>query len=114
MAEKRAKDPSAYNRYMRERRKRFPKGWDKKYDMKRRFGITIDIYNEMVVSQGGGCAICRGHNKSGKALAVDHNHTTGKVRGLLCSNCNIGIGNLRDSATLCRLAAEYLEVNGNE
>jgi len=66
------------------------------------------------MAQNGKCAICDsdygGHrNGEQKALAVDHCHTTNKVRGLLCEPCNQAIGKLQDSAEICRRAANYLE-----
>jgi len=70
-----------------------------------------------LLSQNGKCAICEGtdgghRNGEPKALAVDHNHKTGKVRGLLCESCNQGIGKLKDSPETCRKAADYLEKHG--
>lgn len=68
----------------------------------RKYKITLDQYNEMLVLQNHVCAICRGPevkvNKFGNliALAVDHCHKTGKIRGLLCSNCNKGLGFFKD------------------
>lgn len=80
--------------------------------LERAFGISVEQYNEMLASQGGVCAICKNpetHQRAGVwNLSVDHCHETGRVRGLLCNNCNRGIGLLRDSAGLCRAAAEYL------
>lgn len=79
-----------------------------------RFGITPSQYQEMLDAQDGVCAICerpeRSTDKKGriKALAVDHNHTTGAVRGLLCANCNKGIGNLGDDVDTLIAAAAYL------
>lgn len=55
--------------------------------LKRLFGITWEQYDQMLSSQGGVCALC-GDPPKGKRLAVDHDHKTGKVRGLLCSFCN--------------------------
>jgi hypothetical protein len=57
----------------------------------RKFGITSAQYDAMLVSQDGKCAICRRENIN-KRLAVDHNHVTGKVRGLLCVRCNVWLG----------------------
>lgn len=57
------------------------------YVLRTRFGITEDEYDGLLRSQGGVCALCRSLPK-GKHLAVDHDHTTGKVRGLLCAVCN--------------------------
>ena len=60
----------------------------------RRFGITAAVYDVLFASQGGVCAICRGGNKSGRRLAIDHCHETGKIRGLLCASCNVFLGRL--------------------
>lgn len=80
--------------------------------LKRRFGITIEQYEEMLAAQGGKCAICGATESYMKhGLAVDHCHATGQVRALLCKGCNIGIGNLRDSAELCARAARYLSAH---
>jgi hypothetical protein len=82
--------------------------------LKRNFGITREDYRIMLHSQNGSCAIC-GSDKPGingktiKNFAVDHDHATGKVRALLCENCNQGLGNFLDKPTLLRQAAEYLD-----
>lgn len=78
-----------------------------------KFGITLEEYDEMLEEQGGVCAVCGGTCKTGKALAVDHDHETGKVRGLLCSNCNQAIGKL-SSVDLLLSAASYLLLAENE
>lgn len=57
----------------------------------RNYNITLDQYDKMFEEQGGVCAICGGVNPNGKRMAVDHNHKTGKVRGLLCDRCNLGL-----------------------
>lgn len=65
-----------------------------------RYGITIDQYNEMLVKQNGSCKLCgnkehirsTSKDRKPKPLAIDHCHTTGKVRGLLCHNCNVMLG----------------------
>lgn len=75
----------------------------------RTYGITIDEYNSILEKQGGVCKICGGVDKH-KSLAVDHNHTSGEVRGLLCERCNRGIGLLQDSEVLLRRAADYLSL----
>jgi hypothetical protein len=77
---------------------------------KRKYGITLNEYNRMLEDQGGVCAVCGKVCNSGKRLAVDHNHLTGKVRGLLCINCNQGIGHLMDSIHLLSRAIDYLEL----
>ena len=83
----------------------------------KQYGLTPDTFNAMWLEQEGKCAICehemlpRGRKK--EAVAVDHNHATGEVRGLLCRGCNHGIGNLKDDPEVLKRAAEYLEQRGN-
>ena len=77
--------------------------------IRRRFGVTTEQYDEMLARQNGGCAICGKTNPNGHRLAIDHNHRSGKVRGLLCRNCNSAIGQLLDSPELIRKAADYVE-----
>jgi hypothetical protein len=72
------------------------------------YGITTDEYNNMALLQNGRCLICGQEPSDGKALRVDHNHSTGKIRGLLCFNCNIGLGMFNDNPDLLAVAAEYL------
>jgi hypothetical protein len=83
---------------------------DKDFKLKRAYGIGYAEYLKMLDAQNGCCAIC-GTSDTGnrKAFHVDHCHETGKVRGLLCGNCNSGIGNLRDDVGLLRRAIDYLE-----
>jgi len=77
--------------------------------LKARYGITPEQYEEMAISQNYKCAICEVHaDKLSKKLAVDHDHKTGNIRGLLCSACNIGIGNLKDDVEIVRKAVNYL------
>jgi hypothetical protein len=85
-------------------------------NLHKNYKITPAIFNKMWEDQNGKCAICeqpmnpRGREKS--AATVDHNHETGKVRGLLCRGCNHGIGNLKDDPSVLQSAAEYLIKNG--
>jgi len=75
------------------------------------YGLTTEDYDALYDRQGGRCAICgcsEGESIKG-AFAIDHDHTTGRVRGLLCGLCNTAIGKLQDSPTLLRKAATYLE-----
>lgn len=78
--------------------------------IKARYGMTEDDYIVMLAAQDGLCAICKssdpGHGNT--FFCVDHNHDTGVVRGLLCKDCNTGIGMLKDSPTVLRSAIEYL------
>lgn len=75
---------------------------------KRKYGITLADFNVLYEAQGGVCAICREPELEKQVLSVDHNHTTKHVRGLLCGNCNRGIGNLKDSPAVLYRAIEYL------
>jgi Recombination endonuclease VII len=76
-------------------------------NLRREFGISLEEFNQKLDSQGGVCAICGGIN-SDRSLAVDHNHTTGQVRGLLCTLCNTAIGHLREDVTIAYRLIEYL------
>lgn len=80
----------------------------------RNYGISLTEYNKMVSSQSGQCAICKGVFGFDKTTRghVDHDHVTGKVRGLLCSNCNHGIGKFKDDPEVIREAARYVEQGG--
>lgn len=80
--------------------------------LKHNFGITLDQYNKLLQTQNGCCAICNAHESNfNKKLAVDHCHITKKIRGLLCSNCNIAIGKLKGdkNTDLLKNAIKYLE-----
>lgn len=84
---------------------------NRRAQMKYRYGITWEQYEDLLLKQGFACAICRSVRPGGrgKRLHVDHDHGTGKVRGLLCWRCNSVIGRMNDSPTLLRCAAAYLE-----
>lgn len=77
----------------------------------KKYGVTPEFYDELLESQNGKCAICESSDPSGRGTRfhLDHNHETGKVRGLLCSKCNTGIGLLKDSKEIIRKALIYLE-----
>lgn len=77
-------------------------------DLKRKFGITINDFELMLTKQDGRCSICGGYQIKGRNFAVDHNHTTGKVRGLLCVNCNAGLGFMKDNKQILQNAIDYL------
>mgnify|MGYP000872898381 FL=1 len=82
------------------------------YNLMKLYGISIEQYEHMLAQQDGCCYICR-KPPSGKAngskLAVDHDHETDQIRGLLCDHCNKGLGQFRDDPELLRLAAAYVE-----
>jgi len=80
------------------------------YKYKREFGITLSERSGMAAEQDGRCLICGTHEGDlTERLSVDHDHATKQVRGLLCRNCNHGIGNFHDDPDLLRAAAIYLE-----
>jgi len=89
----------------------------KRYRGLQQYGLTPEGFNDMWTSQRGKCAICevemlpRGRKK--QSACIDHNHQTGDVRGLLCRECNFGIGALKDDPTVLEAAIEYLKANGN-
>jgi hypothetical protein len=74
----------------------------------KKFGLTEEDYFRMEKEQRGVCAICKAPCTSGRRLAVDHNHTTGKVRGLLCLRCNFGIGYFEENLNIIGNAMKYL------
>lgn len=86
----------------RERRRRT--GADRRYS----YGLNPEQYKAMVEAQGGRCAICD-HPPADGVLRVDHCHTTGEIRGLLCRHCNLALGNMRDDISRLRKAISYLE-----
>jgi hypothetical protein len=88
----------------RRRRRANPETREK--DLARSYGLSWEEYKALAARQGGACAICK---KSGQRLFVDHCHKTGRVRGLLCNRCNIGLGYYQDDPRLMRTAMEYLK-----
>ena len=107
-----AEHPTARRDASRRFRERYPEYVSAKLkDYKRysRYGLTKEQYAAMLEKQGGVCAICFSECAYGKKLSVDHDHATGAVRGLLCVQCNLVIGNAADVPAICRSAAEYLE-----
>uniref|UniRef100_A0AAU8BB03 Endonuclease VII n=1 Tax=Escherichia phage Baskent_phicoli_1 TaxID=3145031 RepID=A0AAU8BB03_9CAUD len=79
--------------------------------LRKLYGITVDDYEEMFKRQGGVCAICHQPETGNIRMAVDHCHASGKVRGLLCKNCNTALGNLKDSIEILTNAITYLQEN---
>ncbi len=111
---KKCKSEKERNRYIENRetilakqRDRIRNGDGKKYDLKRKFGITLEQYHDMVILQNGVCAICKKVDEDIK-LSVDHCHTTGKIRGLLCRRCNMALGLFGDDTQRMKSAIEYL------
>lgn len=112
------KKRAAYARKYRARKMEEDPGFHKHWSLKKSYGIGIQEYNEMLERQHGVCAICEGTEKSTahtskkiRTLAVDHCHSTGKVRGLLCSRCNRALGFFGDSIPTLKKAIAYLGGN---
>lgn len=79
-------------------------------DLQATYGIDLATYNKMLVEQGNKCKICFVHREELKrALCVDHDHDTGKVRGLLCDTCNRSLGLLKDNVNILMNAVKYLQ-----
>ena len=95
------------------KKKRHP-DYHRSWKYKTKYGITLDDYDKMLLAQQGQCAICKTNEPGGpgERFSVDHNHDTSEVRGLLCCNCNRGIGYLKDSPDIVAAALLYLSTNG--
>jgi hypothetical protein len=112
---RRARRPEAHREYARRHRAKLGAAEANMRAVANKHGITVADFLRMRDEQGNLCAICakpettRSRWGGKKELAVDHNHATGKVRGLLCVRCNHGIGYLMDDPALCVAAAEYLK-----
>jgi hypothetical protein len=89
---------------------RIDSGQKRAYHLKSAYGITPEKYDEMLAAQGGVCGICKGEDTKHKSnyFAIDHNHSTGEVRGLLCGSCNTALGLFGDSVDSLMSAAAYL------
>lgn len=103
---------SAYAKVWRERNPELSKN----SELRKTFGIDLLTYTNTVVDQLGVCAICGNpetvvdkRTNRLRMLAVDHNHTTGQIRGLLCMGCNQGIGNFQEDLQRLKKAVSYLE-----
>jgi hypothetical protein len=90
------------------------KGYQRRYDLKRIYGITLEDYDNMLLSQDNKCKICKTSDPGGvhKKFYVDHCHATGEVRGLLCTGCNLALGGFRDNIENLKIAIRYLEEKG--
>ncbi len=106
---------TAYCRVHHEERGRLNRakscGSGRAYRLKYRHGITIEQYEHMLEEQEHLCAICQRYPKSNlkNPWHVDHDHTTGKVRGILCHSCNTALGNFNDDPVILERALEYLK-----
>lgn len=106
-------DNAAVNKYRAENPDKFRDTF-RDTNLKQRFGISLEQYKEMLEKQGGVCAICGGSEpkslgSSKQSFSVDHCHDTGRIRGLLCSSCNRGLGLLGDTVESVQRALDYLK-----
>jgi hypothetical protein len=112
----------AYHASHVEKRKVYAKKWhEENYSPERRarvrdayckrtYGVSVEVYNALLEAQGRRCAVCEiGADKA--RLDIDHCHAAGHIRGLLCGNCNNGLGRFHDNPAVLRKAAEYIERN---
>jgi len=81
------------------------------HHINKKFGLSTEQYESMVVAQKGQCALCPQVDLPEKRLAIDHDHKTGKIRALLCDRCNRGIGFFDEEPKRLRAAAEYIETH---
>ena len=89
---------------MNDGRPSWSKSARRRRSFERRYGISLEVRDEMAEAQGGRCLIC----KRKVRLCVDHDHESGVVRGLLCYRCNVGLGYFKEDPKLLRKAIRYL------
>ena len=77
--------------------------------IKAQYGLTPSAFNKLLADQGGICAVCGNKDWNGRGPHVDHDHITGMVRGILCSNCNAALGQVKDSIPTLERMIEYLK-----
>lgn len=99
-----------YGKWHKENKDRL-KIYQKDFDLKRHYGITLECFKKMLKSQKGKCLICKTEEPGGRhnTFHVDHCHKTGKVRALLCSKCNVGLGAFGDSLVNLKRAYKYVK-----
>jgi hypothetical protein len=86
---------------------------NKRNNLKSKFNLTLEEYNCMFEEQKGCCAICNKHQSElSRSLAVDHSHSNGHVRALLCQSCNTALGKFKDSINMLNKAINYLDTYG--
>lgn len=105
---------AAYHRekYLKNRHKRVKHSWEQR--LRWNYGINAETYEVLLEVQNGVCAICGQGNDQGRRLEVDHDHVTGKVRGLLCGRCNKVLGSCRENPKLLTAMIEYLHKHGGK
>lgn len=96
----------ARERYYKDKENYKARAW--KNHLKRDYGITEDEYEALWIGQNGLCCICQTELASDRKPHLDHDHKTGKIRGILCPNCNRGLGAFKDDIALLLKAVDYL------
>ncbi len=81
----------------------------RKWQIKNTYGLTLEQYDQMFEEQSGVCKTCGKVNRDGRRLYIDHNHETGKVRGLLCHRCNSLLGFVKDDTAILQNIIAYLK-----
>lgn len=126
--DKAAKNKAACKAYYQANKADWPRRAEAKYydspeymrkmNIKRLYGMTVEQYSSLLTAQGGVCKICKKpeqaidkRTKQIRHLAIDHCHVTGKIRGLLCSYCNVGLGFFKDDKLSLQSAIEYLRAS---
>ena len=109
MPHKNREDYLQYHRDYSKRKYEHKKNYKMRKDLLKKYNLTPSDYEELLVAQDFKCAICKKHiSEFKRRLAVDHCHETGRVRGLLCMPCNIGLGHLGDTEESLLNALSYL------
>lgn len=80
----------------------------KDYQLRHKFDLTLQEYEDLLEEQNHECAICYKPDPTNRKLAVDHDHKTKVIRGLLCGSCNNGLGRFQDDPEILERAAKYL------
>lgn len=113
-----------YPDYIKDRTKRYSslpqqkdymRKYSRKYRLRKKYNLSLKDWDRMYIKQNGRCYICAIHqDELGRLLVVDHHHPTGRVRKLLCPQCNAGLGIFKESPELLRSAADYIIEHSNE
>jgi hypothetical protein len=117
--QKRARDRAYYAAHKEQKRAACAKwhathrehcrAFNRRWKLKREYGISPEDFSRMLAAQNGRCAICRAPTPGANgAFRIDHDHATGKVRGLLCHGCNVALGLFKESPRVLDEAAKYL------
>ena len=116
------KDKVAYEKYLktrklyRERNSEYLRQYRKLYRLKKEYGLSPEDYSKMIAKTDGKCEICevvlildRTNKRVGENICVDHNHTNGKVRGILCVNCNLALGLVKEKKEVLNKMIKYIK-----